>query len=155
LCFFMPHKGRGGVAYMNERDFRLDMLNSLLTTPHRKLEQVAQTHTEMVSRDPIFYGHLAAWYQNNGDVRDHQEVFLANLLNSGLAQHREAGLALLQGRPPYQVARVITFLKKQHGRVPRSARTAVTRYLRTREADPAFFDRAALRARKAMKQLYA
>jgi hypothetical protein len=39
--------------------------------------------------------------------------------------------------------------------VPRSLRTEVTRYLREREADPAWFDASALVARKAMKRLYA
>ena len=63
-----------------ERDLRLEMLNSLLTTPHRQLEQVAAVHTEMAQRDPIFYGHLAVWYQRNGDVRDHKEVFIGQLL---------------------------------------------------------------------------
>jgi len=138
----------------NERDLRLDILNSLLTTPHRKLEQVGEVHKQMVERDPIFYGHLAVWYQANGDVRDHKEVFVANLLASKIDEHREAGFVLLQEFPPYEVARVVDFMKQQLGKVPRSARTAVARYLRTREADPAFFDRAALRGRKAMKHLY-
>src|SRR5947199_311180 len=40
-----------------EYDLRLDMLNSLLTTPHRQLEQVAEIHQEMVRKDPRFYGH--------------------------------------------------------------------------------------------------
>lgn len=44
--------------------------------------------------------------------------------------------------------------RQQLGKMPRSTRTAVTRYLRMREADTIFFDRAALRARKAMKHLY-
>ena len=138
----------------NERDLRLDILNSLLTTPHRKLAQVAEVHKQMVERDPIFYGHLAVWYQVNGDVRDHKEVFVANLLASKIEEHRSAGFVLLQEFPPYEVARVVDFMKQQLGKVPRSARTAVARYLRKREADPAFFDRAALRARKAMKHLY-
>lgn len=68
-----------------ERDLRLEMLNSLLTTPHRKLEEVAGVHKEMVEMDPLFYGHLAVWYQGNGDVRDHKEVFIANLLASPAA----------------------------------------------------------------------
>ena len=46
-------------------------------------------------------------------------------------------------------------MKRHKGKVPRSARTAVRRYLRKREANAAFFDRAALRGRKAMKHLYA
>ena len=138
-----------------ERDLRLEILNSLLTTPHRKLEQVGAVHGEMAQRDPIFYGHLAVWYQHNGDVRDHKEVFVGHLLTSELPEHRDAGFVLLQEFPPYEVARVIDFMKERCGKVPRSARTAVTRYLREREKNPVFFDRAALRARKAMKHLYA
>ena len=46
-------------------------------------------------------------------------------------------------------------MKQRRGKVPRCARTAVRRYLREREQHPQYFDRAALRARKAMKHLYA
>jgi hypothetical protein len=138
-----------------ERDLRVDMLNSLLTTPHRELGKVAELHKTMVELDPIFYGHLAVWYQNNGDVRDHKEVFVGNLLTSNLTEHRYAGFVLLQEFPPYQVSRIVNFLKQHRGKVPRSTRTAVRRYLERREKTPAFFDRSALRARKAMKHLYA
>jgi hypothetical protein len=138
-----------------ERDLRLEMLNSLLTTPHRQLDQVAAVHAEMAQRDPIFYGHLAVWYQRNGDVRDHKEVFVGNLLTSEIPEQRGAGFVLLQEFPPYQVARVVDFMKQRRGKMPRCARTAVRRYLREREKHPQFFDRAALRARKAMKHLYA
>lgn len=138
-----------------ERDLRLEMLNSLLTTPHRELAQVAGLHKEMGALDPLFYGHLAVWYQEHGDVRDHKEVFLGSLLTSGLPEHRDAGFMLLQDMPPYQVARIVDFMKRQQGKVPRSARTAVTRYLRRRESSAQSFDRAALRQRKAIKHLYA
>lgn len=138
-----------------ERDLRLDILNSLLTTPHRQLGEVAELHRSMVERDPLFYGHLAVWYQQRGDVRDHKEVFVGNLLTSTVPGHRGAGFVMLQELPPYQVARVVDFVKQQRGGLPRSARTAVTRYLREREENPVFFDRAALRARKSMKHLYA
>lgn len=138
-----------------ERDLRLEMLNSLLTTPHRKLEQVAEIHKLIVELDPIFYGHLAVWYQRNGDVRDHKEVFVAHLLTSNLTEHRDAGFVMLQEFPPYQVARVVDFMKQHRNKLPRSARTAVQRYLKVRESNPALFDRAALRGRKAMKHLYA
>jgi hypothetical protein len=62
---------------------------------------------------------------------------------------------MLQEFPPYQVARVVDFMKQKLGKIPRSARTAVRQYLRKREQNPDLFDRAALRARKAMKHLYA
>lgn len=138
-----------------ERDLRLELMNSLLTTPHRKLEDVAALHADMIARDPYFYGRLAVWYLANGDVRDHKEVFVGTLLTSDDAEHRDAGFMLLQTLPPYQVARTVDYMKRLRGKVPRSARTAVERYLRGREADPELFDRAALRARKALKHLYA
>lgn len=138
-----------------ERDLRLEMLNSLLTTPHRELGKVAELHKTMVELDPIFYGHLAVWYQQNGDVRDHKEVFVGNLLTSTLTEHRGAGFVMLQEFPPYQVARVVDFMKQHQQKVPRSARTAVRRYLQVREKNVEFFDRAAVRGRKAMKHLYA
>ncbi len=138
-----------------ERDLRLEMLNSLLTTPHRQLDKVAEIHKLIVELDPIFYGHLAVWYQHNGDVRDHKEVFLGHLLTSNLTEHRDAGFVMLQTFPPYQVSRIVDFMKQHRGKLPRSARTAVRRYLKDREKNPNFFDRAALRGRKAMKHLYA
>lgn len=140
---------------IQERDLRLEILNTLLTTPHRQLETVAETHKLISEVDPIFYGHLAVWYDRNGDVRDHKEVFIANLLASNLSEHRSAGFVMLQNLPPYQVARVVDFMKQKLGKLPRSTRTAVQQYLRIREANPAQFDRATLRARKAMKHLYA
>ena len=138
-----------------ERDTRLELLNSLLTTPHRKLEDIAKLHREMLTRDPLFYGHLAVWYQANGEVRDHKEVFVGSLLASDAPEHRDAGFTLLQEFPPYEVSRIVDFLKRVRGKMPRSAKTAVVKYLREREKSPAQFDRAALRGRKAMKHLYA
>ena len=79
----------------------------------------------------------------------------ANLLVSDLAEHREAGFVLLQRLPPYEVVRVVDFVRASRKSLPNSTRTAVKTYLRAREADPAFFDGAAVRQRKAMKRLYA
>ncbi len=146
----------GGVPMrVFERDLRLEILNSLLTTPHRELNKVAELHKDLMELDPIFYGHLAVWYQANGDVRDHKEVFVGNLLASNLPIHRDAGFVMLQTFPPYEVSRIVDFMKKQTGKLPRSTRTAVRDYLREREKNTLFFDRAAMRGRKAMKHLYA
>jgi len=138
-----------------ERDARLALLDSFLRTPHRRLEEVAPIHADALARDPVFYGHLAVWYFGEGEIRDHKEAFVAHLLASPVGEHREAGFVLLGELPPYEVARAVRFLKERIGKLPRCARTAVVRYLREREADPARFDRAALRGRKALKALYA
>ena len=162
----------------SEQDRRLDILNTLLTTPHRDLGSIWNVHSKMLASDPLFYGRLAAWYFVNGEVRDHKEMFIVNLVLSNFAGHRDVGLAMLRELPPYQVQRVIDFI---HGRkktsvlkdsktkeevsitedfglfknVPRSVKTEVTRYLRDREADSDWFDSTALIARKSLKRLYA
>src|SRR4051812_24541038 len=169
----------------NEQDVRLRLLNTLLTTPHRKLEEISPVHRDMVARDPRFYVRLAAWYADHGDVRDHKEMFVVTLSTNAFPGHRDVGLALLRDLPPYQVGRVVDFV---HGKktdrkvrekvaagvtnvepvvktvvedyglfknVPRSLRTEVVRYLREREQDADWFDSTALTARKALKRLYA
>jgi hypothetical protein len=165
---------------IREQDLRLSILNTLLTTPHRRLEEVWPTHAEIVRQDPRFYVRLAAWYADHGDVRDHKEMFIITLVLSTFPGHRDVGLALLRELPPYEVVRVVDFIngrKRQvrarpvkigaepaeatltsHGLFrspPRCLRTEVTRYLREREADPAWFDSSVLVARKALKRLYA
>src|SRR5215217_4109558 len=97
----------------SEQDVRLRLLNTLLTTPHRKLEEIWPVHRDMVTRDPRFYVRLAAWYADHGDVRDHKEMFIVTLVQSDFAGHRDVGLAMLRQLPPYQVVRVLDFV---HGR---------------------------------------
>src|SRR6516165_5093491 len=97
----------------HEQDLRLEILNTLLTTPHRKLDQIHPVHADLVELDPRFYVRVAAWYNDHGDVRDHKEMFIITLVLSAFEGHREVGLALLRGLPPYQVVRVLDFI---HGR---------------------------------------
>ncbi len=96
-----------------EEDLRLDIFNTLLTTPHRELDQVRAIHKDMAEMDPLFYVRLAAWYAEHGDVRDHQEMFIITLSLSEFEGHRDVGLALLRQLPPYQVARVVDYI---HGK---------------------------------------
>src|SRR5437762_8612029 len=97
----------------NEQDVRLRLLNTLLTTPHRKLDEIWPVHADMVKTDPRFYVRLAAWYADHGDVRDHKEMFVITLALSEFAGHRDVGLAMLREMPPYEVVRVLDFV---HGR---------------------------------------
>ena len=96
-----------------EQDLRLEILNTLLTTPHRELAQIWPVHRDLVELDPRFYVRLAAWYHDHGDVRDHKEMFIITLVLSAFEGHRDVGLALLRRLPPYQVVRVLDFI---HGR---------------------------------------
>lgn len=138
-----------------ERDIRVQILNSFLTTPHRKLEELAPLHTNALERDPLFYGHLAPWYFEKGEVRDHKTLFVAHLATSDYAEFREAAWVLLQKLAPYEVARVLDHAKRVIGKTPRSLKSAIAHYLYTRENNAKQFDGAALRARNDLKHLYA
>jgi hypothetical protein len=96
-----------------EQDLRLELLNSLLTTPHRQLAQIWPVHQDIVAKDPRFYVRLGAWYADHGDVRDHKEMFIVTLILSDFEGHRDVGLAMLRSLPPYEVVRVLDFI---HGR---------------------------------------
>src|SRR5262249_39839260 len=54
---------------------------------------------------------LAAWYAQHGGVRDHKEMFVITLGRSTFEGHRDVGLALLRQLPPYEVARVVDYIK--------------------------------------------
>jgi hypothetical protein len=108
-----------------EQDLRLDLLNTLLTTPHRELQKIWPVHRDLVQRDPLFYVRMAAWYADHGDVRDHKEMFIITLVLSSFDGHRDVGLALLRALPPYELARVVDFI---HGR-------KTTRKVRVNEKD--------------------
>lgn len=146
-----------------EQDHRVTMMETLLRTPHRQLQSVYPVHQQVAEQDPIFYRALAAWYFQHGEGRDHQEMFVVLLCLADDLQSREVGLALLRRLPPYQVGRVLDFVR---GRVhkgkrvglfrnpPRSLRKEVQRYLKQREQDQNAFDGAVLAARAALKRLY-
>ena len=167
----------------DETDTRQAIINTLLTTPHRDLTALHPLHAAMLDSDPRFYAHLAAWYFETGQVRDHKEMFVVVLCLASDPAYRDVGLALLRQLAPHQVARVIDFIKGTDLRislpmaprlrnpqarsksvrvkaglftnVPRSMRTEVERYLREREQDEQRFDRLAVQSRKVLKHLYA
>lgn len=140
---------------MTELDIRIQILNSFLTTPHGKLADLAPLHTSALDRDPLFYGHLAAWYAGRGEVRDHKVLFAAHLLTSDFAELRGAGWVLLQQLPPHMVAQALDHAKRAIGKAPRMLKSAVVAYLRALEHNQARFDRAALRGKQDLKHLYA
>jgi hypothetical protein len=152
--------------YATEQDFRLAILNALLRTPHRNVEPHIPLFAFVSEKDPLFFARLATWYFDNGSVHDLKQLFIAFLVTSQFDdEHREAGLAMLQKLPPYQVERVLGMVKGHHEgdkfvkgiapSVPRSLRTAIQQYLQDREKNHEAFDNVVLHARRALKTLYA
>lgn len=138
-----------------ERGVRGRLLDSFLQSTHGKNAALAPLHLEALDKDPILYGHLARWYQVNGSVRDHHELFASHLLASAFPEHRDQGIVLMQYLRPYQVARVVRYSKEVLHRSTRALRTAVRVFLQRREAWPAWFDECVIRDRRSLKYLYA
>ncbi len=150
----------------SEQDFRLIILNALLNTPHKQVAPYIPLFRYVHDRDPLFFGHLAAWYFDQGNVRDLKQLFVAFLSCSRFSdEFRSAGLAMLQKMAPYEVERVLGMIKghKENGKhvagiassVPRSVKTTIEQYLRLRESNRENFDKVVLHARKPLKTLYA
>jgi hypothetical protein len=122
-----------------EQDLRLEILNSLLTTPHRELTKIWPVHRDMVAKDPRFYVRLAAWYADHGDVRDHKEMFIVTLILSEFEGHRDVGLAMLRALPPYEVVRVLDFIhgRKQTKKLRAAAKAGQIRAKKSTQAEAA------------------
>ena len=142
-----------------ETDLRVELLDSLLRNPHGDVVLDLETHKNILDKDPIFYAHLAMWYERNGSIRDHKVLFPAVLGTSRVADmmtvHRGTGQWLLKTMAPYQVARVVRTIKMTGKNVPRSLRNAVADYLCSLEENEARLDGAVLSNRSELKYLYA
>jgi len=89
----------------SEQDFRLAILNAVICTPHRQIAPFIPLFNLVNEKDPRFFGQLAVWYYRNGSVHDLKQLFIAYLATSKFSdEYREAGIALMQELPPYQVS---------------------------------------------------
>ncbi len=142
---------------MTEADIRLNILRSILRSPHGKVEDLAELHKLAQELDPLFYAHFAVWYQRKGEVRDHKHLFIARLLTSPepMIEFRPVGRALFMNLSVREAARVVKYARVLFGGAPRFLKRTVESYLRQIEADEKRFDDAAVRNRKDLKTLYA
>ena len=157
----------------SELDVRINILNSILRSPHlggqkfrnKKEEEQARaalikdyldTHTRALTGDPLFYLHLAAWYNDKGEVRDHKHLFTARLLTSSPdLRFRPVGRLMLSALSPFEAERVARFAKEHFRGAPRFLRESVRGYLRDIEGSDKRFDGAAARSRNSLRSLYA
>ncbi|MFN8612247.1 MAG: hypothetical protein U0931_32175 [Vulcanimicrobiota bacterium] len=138
-----------------EPSARQTLLNSFLEASHGKLQPLGEKHARALTLDPVLYGHLSRWYQQNGTLRDHHELFGAHLLHSPDAEFRQHAKVLVQTLRPYQLARLVRYSKEVLKNSNRSLKSAVNYYLKRREADSLWFDECVLRDRRSMRYLYA
>src|SRR5271157_764596 len=153
------------VMATQEQDLRLEILNTLLTTPHRKLELIWPVHRKLVEQDPRFYVGLALLR----GLPPYQVVRVLDFIHGRKATRKvRATAAKEKGKGKDKAAGVKASAKTTAGpeptvveefglfrNPPRALRTEIVRYLREREADPEWFDSTVLVARKALKRMYA
>lgn len=138
-----------------EADTRVELINSFLKSPHRKIEEVADVHSSAREKDPLLYMQFGAWYFKNGEIRDHKIAFVSYLLTGDRQQHRDEGYMLLKELQPYEAERVLKWIKEHINKLPRSARTAFVHYIRGIENNNKKLERALVRQKNALKTLYA
>lgn len=138
----------------NEQDARMKLLDSILETPHRDIKAFHALHKSILGTDPELYGRLAAWYWNNGDVRDHHDLFTAMLISSSYEGHRAAGLHYLRKLEPYRVSRVVSFYEQNINKSkPEALRTELKYFWWEIEANRSRLDGALMYSKKDMRHL--
>lgn len=139
-------------------DERIRVMDALVSTPHRDLAVLTETHRQAMLADPEFYLALAVHYVSGKQdrVRDHQSQFVAHLLLADFDVQRSAAWVLLQSLSVRQVTQVVRYVKETLKRnPPRSMKHAVEHYLRNLESHPRVLDDVAARFRADLKYLYA
>ncbi len=116
-----------------EKDVRIDVLNSILKTPHKDVANLINIHNECASVDPLFYTKLGIWYRNNGSVRDHSKLFAAGIITSSFPELRFVGEKLLEEFSPKDLNETINIAYDNFnackGSKRRRIRRAVSVYL--------------------------
>jgi hypothetical protein len=104
-------RGVTTAAPVVEEDIRVRVLNSFMSCPHRDTDALKKIHEEIRERDPLFYAHLACWYMQKGEIRDHQEVFAAMLITDPFIDNREVGLALFRKHAAFMKNKILGFIR--------------------------------------------
>ncbi len=141
----------------------------------QKLEILENLHNKMEERDPELYNRLATIFVSktlllskgpiyqffepfllqDAKVSHHRQIFLSHLLTTNNRQLRETGLKLIQYSSVDELAAVVNYCKRVANKLPRSAITAIKKYLKKLETDENGFDLNLLYNKNHLKHLYA
>jgi hypothetical protein len=133
------------------------VISELTRSPHGDLAQYLPIGMKAAAEDPNFFGHLIAWNQGKGQIRDAKVALpvIALTATGEDAELRDNALAHIVSLDPRNLVRAVRFAKGQKGVRQRLLYRTVERYLREREESPGRFERAALQHKASLKELYA
>lgn len=142
---------------MSEQSLTKNQIISELTkSPHGELSQYTTVGLQAAREDSDFYGHLIAWNDKKGVIRDAKVALPIMALTADLDQVlSHNALAHIAKLDPRNLVRAVRFSKSQPIKSKRSISRIVERYLREREDAPGRFMRAALQHKSSLKELYA
>jgi hypothetical protein len=133
------------------------IVSELTRSSHGVLSNYVPTGVHAASQDPDFYSHLIAWNQKNGQVRDSKialpVIALAESRILADKEWKDNALAHLAQLDPRNLVKAVRLAKSVQARG--GVRKVVEAYLRAREANWPWWERAALSHRESMKELYA
>lgn len=140
------------------------MVNEILHIGHGDLSIYTQKGLAAVIAEPELFGHLIAWNQNKGQIRD-SKVALPILafrgeLDTELFENAAAHLCLLSARDLVRACRYHRELNEAIGTTypfsgARWLKDAVKMYIRKRERKTGWWDQTAVQHRNSLKTLYA
>lgn len=149
-----------GKAQVKEKVLsKREVIGVLTKSPHGKLEEYLAPSSAAAKDDPNFFGHLCAWNQMKGTVRDAKVAlpligwshFAATEEFEALRENSRACLASLSLRDLLRAWRF-----SRSARIGTKMLDSVVRdRLRALEAKTHVWERAAMQHRKSLKELYA
>lgn len=138
---------------------RNQIINELSKSPHGNLAEYLPIGRVAAVQEPEFLAHLIAWNREAGQVRDSKVALPVITLSAADFREPEfvdnslAHMAMLDVRNMVRAYRFAMEIKAP-GRM-RMIRRLVERYLRAREANWAWWEKAAVQHRRTLKELYA
>lgn len=143
---------------VESRYTRNQLIQELTRSPHGQLSEYVPMGIQASASDPDFYAHLIAWNAKNGEIRDARVALPVISLSSVgfplmLVGNSIAHMLLLD---PRLLVKALSFSRavriEPH---TRQVMRAVGQYLKVREKNWGWWERAALQHRDSMKALYA
>lgn len=135
---------------------KAQLIGELCKSPHGDLSEYAAIGLSWAKNDPDFFGHLLAWNERKGQVRDSKVALpcLALASRPSDVDYVENALAHLADLPPFMFVRGLDFLRALKA-PSRMTRRLVKRYIRDLEADKNDWEWAAIQHRRDLHEIYA
>ena len=158
----------------DDPDFLKLLFGAYLFYFFQNFEILEDLHKKMEERSPQFYNRLAEVFlskiimKETGDISDffrpfllveervsiHRQIFLAHLLTAKKDDLRETGIKLIKYCSLMDLSAVINYCKRIHNKFPRSARTAIKKYLKNLEIDEEKFDLNLMYNKNKLRSIY-